>query len=273
MTNFSAETVKLFESVLDEIAETLETRVFNTGESIFKEGDKGDRAYFVRIGGVEISKTASDGQLIHLGTIHPGDIFGEMALIDGAPRMANAMAIKDTECVILPRVLFFQELTKAEPFTRFLINTLLVHVRNMGIRIVSQAELAQVPFVERFVNAYIAHGRGVSDVTYFFCDADGEKREIAVQGINDDDLCRLWGTISAKLGFVDDLNVLDDLERQALYDMFGQDTVEELQAGVIELIYDSLTQRAHLVDNAQGLYQALFGSYENPHHLENAVLS
>ncbi|GAB6054409.1 hypothetical protein JCM17960_32290 [Magnetospira thiophila] len=272
MTNFAEETIRLFETVLEDIADTLERQQFAAGDSIFREGDPGDRAYFVRWGGVEIAKKTQDGNMIHLGAIHPGDIFGEMALIDGQPRMANAIAIRETECMVLPRPLFFKELSKTEPFTRFLINTLLVHVRNMGIRIVSQADLAQVPFVERFVNAYVAHGRGISDISYFFCDADGEKSELAVRTINNDPLCKTWGTIAAKLGFVNDMNVLDMDEQKAMAEMFGEQEIEDHDSSLIELIYESLTQRARLVDSAQNLYESHFKAYASPHHLENSFL-
>ncbi|KAF0137297.1 MAG: hypothetical protein FD153_1720 [Rhodospirillaceae bacterium] len=43
----------------------------------------------------------------------------------------------------------------------FMVNTILIHVRNLGIRVASQARLSKIPFTERFVHAYIAHARGV----------------------------------------------------------------------------------------------------------------
>jgi CRP/FNR family transcriptional regulator, cyclic AMP receptor protein len=64
-----------------------EPRRFKTGETIFREGDKADCLYVVKDGQVDI--TLGNRLLKPLGA---GDIFGEMALIDGSPRSANALA-------------------------------------------------------------------------------------------------------------------------------------------------------------------------------------
>jgi CRP/FNR family transcriptional regulator, cyclic AMP receptor protein len=68
---------------------------FQPGETIFAEGDKGDKMYVVRSGEVEIER---DGRVVeHLSS---GGIFGEMALIDGSPRAATARA--KTACEVAP---------------------------------------------------------------------------------------------------------------------------------------------------------------------------
>lgn len=68
---------------------------FQPGEIIFDKGDKGDKMYVVRSGEVDIS---IDGKVME--TLSPGGIFGEMALIDGAPRSATASA--KTTCEVAP---------------------------------------------------------------------------------------------------------------------------------------------------------------------------
>jgi CRP/FNR family transcriptional regulator, cyclic AMP receptor protein len=68
---------------------------FKAGELIFAAGDKGDKMYVVRSGTVEIER---DGKIVE--TVTAGGIFGEMALIDGAPRAATARA--KTECEVAP---------------------------------------------------------------------------------------------------------------------------------------------------------------------------
>ena len=56
---------------------------FKPGETIFAAGDKGDKMYVIRTGEIEIER---DGKVVE--KLGPGGIFGEMALIDGAPRAA-----------------------------------------------------------------------------------------------------------------------------------------------------------------------------------------
>jgi CRP-like cAMP-binding protein len=70
------------------------------GERIFSQGDRGDEMYIVQDGEVEIVLTADDGTVVSLVTLERGDFFGEMAVLEGAPRTASARA--HTECRVLP---------------------------------------------------------------------------------------------------------------------------------------------------------------------------
>ena len=71
-------------------------RRFETGSEIFKEGDRGDGLYVVKDGLVEISGLLSS-QVRHVfSRLGPGDIFGEMAVIDQKPRSACATAVQPT---------------------------------------------------------------------------------------------------------------------------------------------------------------------------------
>ncbi|MGZ5863182.1 MAG: Crp/Fnr family transcriptional regulator [Methyloceanibacter sp.] len=68
---------------------------FQPGEAIFEEGSKGDTMFVIRSGEVDIER---GGKVIEI--VPPGGIFGEMALIDGAPRSATARA--KTACEVAP---------------------------------------------------------------------------------------------------------------------------------------------------------------------------
>ena len=67
------------------------TRKFANGETIFSEGERGDRLYVLIAGNVEIIKNRDEGTET-LATLHPGECFGEMALVDQEPRSADARA-------------------------------------------------------------------------------------------------------------------------------------------------------------------------------------
>ncbi|GAB6053185.1 hypothetical protein JCM17960_20050 [Magnetospira thiophila] len=242
---------RYLEAALRDRACALERRIFSLGDVIFEEGDEGGEAFLLLSGAVEITKTSQRTPRLRLNRINAGDIFGEMALIDGQPRMATATALTETECYILPRSLFFEELSKVDPFTRFLMNTLLVHVRNMGMRMTAQADLARVPFKARFVNAFVAHGRGIGDVSYFFCDGDGDKLDYAAELIHQDPVCRMWNGVAAKLGYVDDLNVLDAMELESLRCLVGPEELDERDRDYIDLIYQSDDLRDMLTARAE----------------------
>ena len=76
-------------------------RQFAAGQEIFCEGAPGDGVYFVKSGLVEIS--AGKGERHVFSRLGPGEVFGEMAVIEHRPRSARAAAAEPTEVFFLPR--------------------------------------------------------------------------------------------------------------------------------------------------------------------------
>lgn len=111
-------------------------KVFVAGSLIFEEGEAGSEAYVVEYGRVAIFKTVQ-GRSIALGTVLPGGIFGEMALIDDQPRMASALAEQETACVVIGKDRLTSQLEKAPKGVRVIVGALLGNIRLMG------AELAE----------------------------------------------------------------------------------------------------------------------------------
>jgi CRP-like cAMP-binding protein len=72
---------------------------FKAGDRIFSQGDRSDGAYLVLAGSVEIAAD-QEGQSFTLAEIGPGSMFGEMGLLDDAPRSATAVAVTDTSCAV-----------------------------------------------------------------------------------------------------------------------------------------------------------------------------
>jgi CRP/FNR family transcriptional regulator, cyclic AMP receptor protein len=106
-------------------------RRFRRGETIFHLGDPGDALFIVMGGSIKITLPADSGDEAILATLRPGDFFGELALLDGAPRSATAVAIEATETYILPRERF-RELISSEPIMReALLATLAAEVRRL----------------------------------------------------------------------------------------------------------------------------------------------
>jgi CRP/FNR family transcriptional regulator, cyclic AMP receptor protein len=88
----------LSERVLGEVAALAYTEEYRRGERIFAEGSRGDKFYVILSGAVRISKTIAGIGEEALAILKDGDYFGEMALIDEAPRSADAIAEK--RCVL-----------------------------------------------------------------------------------------------------------------------------------------------------------------------------
>lgn len=108
------------------------TKKFSAGEIIFTEGEIGQCAYLIDQGRVEIfvDKKEERTPLARLGA---GEIFGEMAIIDGGPRSASAMAMEDSELTVVSKEQLTERVSDADPVVRLLIVMLLSRVRD-GIK-------------------------------------------------------------------------------------------------------------------------------------------
>ena len=85
------------------LADLLEPHTFVRGHTIFQFGDAGDALYIVRSGRIQVFVENTQGEKIVLGENESGDIFGEISLLDGGPRTANAIVIDDAEVLELDR--------------------------------------------------------------------------------------------------------------------------------------------------------------------------
>jgi CRP/FNR family transcriptional regulator, cyclic AMP receptor protein len=85
------------------LAAVLDEATIKSGETLFRLGDPGDSLYLVRSGKVELWVKDNVGEKITLAIADRGDFFGELSLLDGGPRAATALAIEDTELLVLDR--------------------------------------------------------------------------------------------------------------------------------------------------------------------------
>ena len=107
MTLDAIRSVPLFGSLDDEAAVNLRNllRVNDvpTNTSLFRAGDKGDAMYLIEQGRVQITITDEDKKQIVLAELAQGDFFGEMAIIDGKQRSADATVIETARLAVLSR--------------------------------------------------------------------------------------------------------------------------------------------------------------------------
>lgn len=104
-------------ATLERLAAGLRTRRFRRGEVLFHQGDPGDSLFIITAGAVKIMLPSEEGDEAILATMRPGGFFGELALLDGAPRSATAVALEPTETLVLPRDRF-RFLIDTEPASR-----------------------------------------------------------------------------------------------------------------------------------------------------------
>jgi CRP/FNR family cyclic AMP-dependent transcriptional regulator len=99
--------VPLFAGLADEdireLMSVAKRRTFRNGEVIFHREDPGQVLYVIKEGKVKISLVSPDGQEISLVVFGKGECFGELTILDGLPRSADAIAMEKVECYTLQR--------------------------------------------------------------------------------------------------------------------------------------------------------------------------
>jgi CRP/FNR family transcriptional regulator, cyclic AMP receptor protein len=89
--------------VIEHLGSYMKTRRVARGTNIFAKGDPGTGLMGVLAGAVKVSVASADGKDIVLNVFREGDIFGEIALLDGRPRTADATAMSDSELIVIER--------------------------------------------------------------------------------------------------------------------------------------------------------------------------
>jgi CRP/FNR family transcriptional regulator, cyclic AMP receptor protein len=90
-------------TVIEHLGSYMKTRKVARGATIFAKGDPGSGLMGVLSGMVKVSVASSEGKDIVLNIFHEGEIFGEIALLDGRPRTADATAMSDCELIVIER--------------------------------------------------------------------------------------------------------------------------------------------------------------------------
>jgi cAMP-dependent protein kinase regulator len=97
---------------LEEILATTSLRVFESGQTIVREGDPGSSLFLIDEGTVEVQTTDQAGKLLVLAQLGPGDFFGEVAVLSGKPRTATIIARSAVNAIEITRATLDRVATK-----------------------------------------------------------------------------------------------------------------------------------------------------------------
>jgi CRP/FNR family transcriptional regulator len=114
-------------------------RAFPAATRVFHEGDHSDACYIVRSGSFRVTREHSDGRAITLATLGPGDIFGELAMLDGEVRSASVESLADGELLALPAGEVRALLARHPDITVKLVAALVRRLRTANERISRQS--------------------------------------------------------------------------------------------------------------------------------------
>ncbi|ONF50505.1 Crp/Fnr family transcriptional regulator [Methylobacterium radiotolerans] len=119
---------------IETIAGLCTTRSLARHEILFQKGDPGDALYAVRRGQIRIGAGSDDGRAVTLNLLGPGDVFGEIAFLDGHPRTAEAVALEPADLFVVEGRAFLKLLAGDPALAVQIINLLCQRLRWMSAR-------------------------------------------------------------------------------------------------------------------------------------------
>ncbi len=147
MIVYDLRTVPLFAGLpdadLEELSAGLTRVTVRAGEDLFGEGDLGDSAYVITEGEMEVVKAAGDGE-VRVAVLGVGEVIGEMALLDEAPRMATVRALGDVRLVAIPKANLDAVLESSAAAVRALFAVFTTRWRETQSRLRQSERMAQL---------------------------------------------------------------------------------------------------------------------------------
>jgi CRP-like cAMP-binding protein len=193
---------------LDEILKFALDRRARRGQTIFQRGDEGSSLMAVLRGRVRISSVSGDGKELTLNVINPGEIFGEIALLDGQPRSADAVAIEDTVLLVVERRYFLPFLRHKEDLCLRLLAVLCSRLRRTSTAL-EEIALFDLPVRLARVLLKLAEDYGRPGSTGTRIDLKLSQRDlsnlVAASRESVNKLLRTWrenGTVELEDGFI-----------------------------------------------------------------------
>ncbi len=111
-------------ALLDQLAQRAHVKTYDKGETIYRRGETGDTMMVILTGRVKITNVTAEAREVILNFLGPGDVNGEIAVLDGGERTANAVALEETQALVLYRRDLLPVLT-ADPASMLEIITIL----------------------------------------------------------------------------------------------------------------------------------------------------
>ena len=154
---------------LDEQA--IEVVTYQKGTTLFRQGEPGNAAYIVNSGSIGIYREVEDKK-VPLATLRKGELFGEMEVIDGSPRMASAFTLEDCTLTMISVELMSEKMKKTDPFIKALITMLLGNLRSVHD--------SYTPKARSLLDSVNALSRQCDALTKFLTDSDDTELDVDV---------------------------------------------------------------------------------------------
>jgi signal transduction histidine kinase len=172
------------------LREIAREKSFAAGEVIFRERDPGDGLYVIGEGTVNISATVANGEARVLSRLGPGELFGEMAVLDNGPRSATATAEQPTKAWFIARADLITIMERTTSLSSSLVREVIRRLRDFNVQYVREVlEAERLALVGRFASSIVHDLRNPLNVIGISADlaslptATAETRELSRQRI------------------------------------------------------------------------------------------
>jgi CRP/FNR family transcriptional regulator, cyclic AMP receptor protein len=171
----------------------------NAGDTLFSAGDAGDGCYRLEEGLLKVVITSPRGEERILASLGPGEVAGELSIIDRQPRSAFVIAIKDCELSFISQQ-NFEKCTKQDVY-RYLVNVLALRLR----------ETDEAVAADSFLTVKARLARAFLEISEYLGEDDGTGRIVIRHKINQSDLAAMAGVAREYVN-----RVLSDWKRRDL---------------------------------------------------------
>jgi CRP/FNR family transcriptional regulator, cyclic AMP receptor protein len=139
-------------------------KLFEPGDQIFKEGEKGDLMYVLLEGAVELKMRLERGETVLKTVDTPNDFFGEMALLDDRPRSASAEAVKKTKVLAVDGPTFESMILANGKFALKIIKVLAARIRRSNDQVSELIETMPKERIARGMTDFaVRHGEPIHE--------------------------------------------------------------------------------------------------------------
>lgn len=139
----------LDEDALRDLTETAQTKIIKARQALCRQGDEGDSLYIILSGRLKVFTTSSAGKETVLTFMGPGDVLGEIAVLDGGMRTATATAIEEVRVLLVRQNVLFDFLERHPAVARNIIRVLCQRLRQTSTIVEEMTTLQAAPRLAR----------------------------------------------------------------------------------------------------------------------------
>lgn len=142
---------------LNVLAAASRLRGFRRGQVVFTTSDPGDTVIVVVSGRVKVTVRSADGGELTLAVIHPGGVLGELGVVDGGPRSADAETLEDCQLLLIPREMVRDTCARVPSAAQALTNSIAAMLRRLTE---ATADLVFLDLPRRVAKILLSQPRG-----------------------------------------------------------------------------------------------------------------